>query len=204
VYYAKVSANPYGGAGTFDNGGAIVNGTTYWFKCEPITWNVLSSGGEYLVLSSVLLDAHCYHSSTEDRTIDAETIHANNYKHSDIRNWLNNDFSDSAFALGDTNIQTTTLEDGIQDKAFLLRTSDYTDSSYGFASATDRNYKTTDWARARGAYCASAQYDGCYWTRTSIYDNMSKYVGYEVEQFLYDEVTRRYIATRPALTIQIA
>jgi hypothetical protein len=145
-----------------------------------------------------------YSHTAYNKTIDAETIHANNYKYSDIRNWLNDDFYDCAFALGDTNIQTTTLEDGIQDKAFLLRTSDYSDSSYGFASATDRNCKTTDWARARGAYCASAQYDGCYWTRTSIYDNMSKYVGYEVEQFLYDEVTRRYIATRPALTIQIA
>ena len=206
VYYAKVSANPYNGTGTFDNDEAIVSGTTYWFKCEPITWNVLSSGGEYLVLSSVLLDAHCYHNSTSDRTIENVTIHANNYKYSDIRNWLNDDFYDCAFALGDTNIQTTTLEDGIQDKAFLLRTSDYTDSSYGFASKTDRNCKTTDWARARGAYCASEQYDGCYWTRTGMsgYDDMSRYVGYEVEEFLSGSVTSRYIATRPALTIQIA
>jgi hypothetical protein len=38
----------------------------------------------------------------------------------------------------------------------------------------------------------------------SSYDDMSYYVGYEVEEFLYDKVTRRYIATRPALTIQIA
>ena len=205
VYYAKVSANPYTGTGTFgnrfDNGEAIVSGTTYWFKCEPITWNVLSSGEEYLILSSVLLDAHCFHSSTESQTNDA-----NNYKYSDIRNWLNDDFYDCAFALGDTNIQTTTLEDGIQDKAFLLRTSDYTDSSYGFASKTDRNCKATDWARAKGAYCASEQYDGCYWTRTGMsgYDDMSRYVGYEVEEFLSGSVTSRYIATRPALTIQIA
>lgn len=210
VYYAKVSANPYTGTGTFgnkfDNGGTIVSGTTYWFKCEPITWNVLSSGGEYLVLSSVLLDAHRFHSSTADWKNGDETIHANNYKYSEIRNWLNDDFYDCAFALGDTNIQTTTLEDGIQDKAFLLRTSDYTDSSYGFASKTDRNCKATDWARARGAYCASEQYDGCYWTRTGMsgYDDMSRYVGYEVEEFLSGSVTSRYIATRPALTIQIA
>lgn len=206
VYYAKVSANPYQGAGTFDNGGAIVSGTTYWFKCEPITWNVLSSGGEYLVLSSVLLDAHRFHSSTADWKNGDETIHANNYKYSEIRNWLNDDFYDCAFALGSSNIQLTTLEDGIQDKAFLLKTSDYTDSSYGFASKTDRNCKTTDWARARGAYCASDQYDGCYWTRTGMsgYDDMSRYVGYEVEEFLSGSVTSRYIATRPALTIQIA
>jgi len=203
VYYAKVSANPYQGPGTFgnkfDNGGAIVSGTTYWFKCEPITWNVLSSGGEYLVLSSVLLDAHCFHSSTGSPTNDA-----NNYKYSDIRNWLNTDFSNPAFALGSSNIQDTTLEDGIQDKVFLLKASDYTDSSYGFASKTDRNCKTTDWARARGAYCASDQYDGCYWTRTGASSNMSYYVGYEVEQFISGSVTGRYIATRPALTIQIA
>ena len=46
----------------------------------------------------------------------------------------------------------------------------------------------------------------CYWTRTgsNSYGDMSYYVGYEVEEFLYDDVTLRYIATRPALTIQIA
>lgn len=45
-----------------------------------------------------------------------------------------------------------------------------------------------------------------YWTRTgtSSYDDMSYYVGYQVEEFLFGDVTRRYIATRPALTIQIA
>ena len=46
----------------------------------------------------------------------------------------------------------------------------------------------------------------CYWTRTgtSSYEDMSYDVGYQAEEFLYDKVTRRYIATRPALTIQIA
>ena len=104
-YYAKVSASPCSTAYKFDNGTEIVSGTTYWFKCEPIVWNVLSNNsGEYYILSSVLLDSHCYYNSTSNRTIDGKTVYPNNYEYSDIRTWLNNDFYNSAFALGNTHI----------------------------------------------------------------------------------------------------
>ena len=94
-YYAKVAATPYDSSYTFNNGTTIVSGTTYWFKCEPITWNVLSNNdGEYYILSSVLLDTHRYDASS------------NNYANSEIRTWLNNDFYNSAFALGNSNILT--------------------------------------------------------------------------------------------------
>ncbi|MDY3995188.1 MAG: glycoside hydrolase family 9 protein, partial [Candidatus Onthovivens sp.] len=49
-YYAKVSAKPYDSRCTFDNRTTIKSGTTYWFKCEPIAWNILSNtNGEYYI-----------------------------------------------------------------------------------------------------------------------------------------------------------
>ncbi len=197
-YYAKVSATPYYTSYKFDNGTTIVNGNTYWFKCEPIGWNVLSSNScEYYIVSSVLLDAHRYNESYGQTN---GSPYANNYQYSEIRAWLNNDFYNSAFALGKIHIQTTTVDNSAvttnstinsyacantKDKVFLLSYKDYTNSNYGFAASrgsTDTRYcKTTDWARARGAYLYSQTgtyaNNGYYWTR-SPYSGYSDYAWY--------------------------
>lgn len=230
AYYAKVEATPLLGDYKFNNGTTIVSGTTYWFKCEPITWNVLSNNdGEYYILSSVLLDAHCYYNSTSTRTIDGETIHPNNYEYSDIRAWLRSDFYNSAFALGDSHIQKTTVDNSAsttysspnpyacnntQDKVFLPSYRDYINSSYGFSTSADptdtRYCKTTDWARARGAQydndSASNQYNnGHYWTRSP--DNYSNYAWIVRHNGILDyggQVNNASRSVRPALTIKIA
>lgn len=221
-YYAKVNATPYSSSYKFDNGTTIVRGTTYWFKCEPITWNVLSnSNGKYYILSSVLLDAHRYnkyYSGTEDGH------YANNYKYSEIRNWLNADFYNSAFALNNSYIQTTNVDnaasttnsstnqyacENTQDKVFMPSYQDYNNSSFGFSSSSSRQCRTTDWARARGSYYCSNNssyyYDGWYWTRSPSSD-VSHYAwsvghdGYFSRSSVYDADS----SVRPSLTIHIA
>ncbi|MBQ7995970.1 MAG: hypothetical protein IJ247_07170 [Bacilli bacterium] len=227
-YYAKVSATPIDSDRHFDNGTTIISDTTYWFKCEPIIWNVLSNtNGECYILSSVLLDAHCYyHNSTLTRTFDWETVEANNYEHSDIRSWLNTDFYNSAFALGNSHIQTTTVDNSsattyslntrtcknTEDKVFLPSYQDYINPIYGFSMSTNSTNtiyrKTTDWARARGAYYrtdASYLNNGYYWTRSpsSEYYGSAWYV--DGDGVLRDIlVSLTYHSVRPALTIKIA
>ncbi len=227
-YYAKVSATPYTSSYVFDNGATIVSGTTYWFKCEPITWNVLSNNdGEYYILSNVSLDAHCYYNSKDERTIDGKTIYANNYEYSDIRAWLNNDFYNSAFALGNSNIQTTTVDNSASttnstsnsyacnntsDKVFLPSYQDYINSSYGFSTSTDstntRCCKPTDWARARGAYYStfsSTLYNSTYWTRSP--HSGYSYGAWVVNvggNFYNGDVYATVASVRPSLSIVIA
>ena len=229
AYYAKVSATPYNTSYKFDNGTIISSGTTYWFKCEPIVWNVLNNNnGEYYIVSSVLLDAHCYYNSRFTRTIGGQTVYPNNYKYSDIRTWLNEDFYNSAFALGNSHIQTTTVNNSAstssgssnsyacantEDKVFLPSYQDYINSSYGFSTShgsTDTRYcRTTDWARARGAYyytsSGSCEYNGYYWTRSP--DRL----GYTIAWFANydgtlggDSVYNAYYSVRPGLSIKIA
>ena len=228
-YYAKVSATPDMTSYKFDNGTTIVSGTTYWFKCEPITWNILKNNdGEYYILSSVLLDVHCYYDnsdSTGNRTIDGKTIYDNNYEYSDIRTWLNNDFYNSAFALDNSYIQITTVDNSggnssnpyacnnTQDKVFLLSYQDYINSSYGFSTSTGstktRYCRTTDWSRARGAeYSLSSgshQY-GVYWTRSPL----SGYYSGSMWRVYYDGGLRHcyysnsMMGVRPGLSIKIA
>ena len=214
-YYAKLSATPYRSFYTFDNETTIQQGATYWFKCEPITWNILSnSDGEYYILSSVLLDARRYGNGS------------NNYEDSEIRSFLNNDFYNLAFTLGNSHIQTTTVNnsasttDSIEnpyaceetkDNVFLPSYQDYINSSYGFSTSTNstdtRYCKTTDWARARGTRCyLSEPYlnYGYYWTRSPNSGNSSVawYVGNDGTLYgnNVNDVDR---SVRPALTINI-
>lgn len=230
AYYAKVSATVdvdfdfY-----FDNGAEIVNGTTYWFKCEPIIWNVLSNtNGVRYILSSVLLDASCYHYDTEDRWSSGKKIYPNNYEYSDIWEWLNIDFYKSAFALHNSYIQETTVDNrasttdssenpyacnNTEDKVFLPSYQDYINSDYGFATSPDstatRYCKTTDWARARGAWYSdddSYQYNGYYWTRSPYSENSQ--VAWSVDEggcfYNGDFVSLIDTSVRPALSIKIA
>ena len=213
-YYAKLSAKPYSSNYVFNDGTKIVSGTTYWFKCEPITWKVLSSdNGEYYLLSSVLLDAHRYAASS------------NNYKNSEIRSWLNGDFYNTAFALDNTYVYATIVDNSAAttdkynnkyvcantgDKVFLPSWKDYTTVNYGFPAETSdsnaRYCKTTDWARARGASYSSGYY-GEYWTRSpsSNYSNVTWYVsGGMLSDYDYFKVSSTDYCVRPGIYIKIA
>ena len=184
-YYAKLSAKPWTSGYKFDNGQRIYENTTYWFKCEPIVWNILSANnGEYFVVSSVLLDAHRFSPLESEKVIDGKTIYSNNYKYSEIREWLNGYFYAQAFLFGDF-IQTTNVDNSVNtlsgsytqvacentnDKVFLPSYKDYVNQNYSiFISSTTRCCKTTDWARAIGSETSTSNdylNNGYFWTRS--------------------------------------
>ena len=220
-YYAKKSASPYRSSYTFDDGTTIVEGTTYWFKCEPITWKILSSkNGEHSLVSTVLLDTYRYCGFTKAHN-------PNSYSLSSIRKWLNGDFYNSAFSLGDSNILETTVNNSASttsskpngyagantdDKVYLLSYKDYLNADYGFSTfsglSTTRQCKTTDWARANGAWCStdsSYLYNGWYWTRSP--DSSDSLGALRVEpegDFSSGYVDYSFHSVRPAITIKIA
>lgn len=197
-FYAKTVAAPYYSWYQFDDESIIEVGATYWFKCEPMVWNVLkTSGNERFVLSPTLLDVHAYDDDS------------NAYSDSEIRTWLNDDFYNSTFILGNDAIFANTKTNN--DNISLLTQADYTNTEYGFentlAESLSRKCLTTDWARARGAY---APYDpshghlnhGYYWTRNSSGDSrvwVVSYVG-SIDTFGYSETG---FSVRPCLSINI-
>ena len=191
-YYAKLVAKPYSSNCFFDNGEKIESDATYWFKCKPIIWNLLNgSNGVYYLLSRVLLDIHNYNETYEGYK---NGHYANNYVCSGIREWLNGDFYNSAFALHNEYVRTTEVDNTksttnnssvnhfasgyTEDKVFLLSHKDYRTSSYGFDTlssyeSTTRYCKTTDWARAKGlsySHDSKYLYNGYYWTRSPYSD----------------------------------
>ncbi|MBO4572731.1 MAG: hypothetical protein J5762_03070, partial [Clostridia bacterium] len=87
AYYAKLAANPYSSGYTFTTGATINSGTVYYFKVEPIKWRILEiSGGKATILCEMLIDVHRFDDDS------------NNYKNSEIRAWLNDNFYNTAFS----------------------------------------------------------------------------------------------------------
>ncbi len=194
-YYTKEKATLYYNESyTFGDGTNIVNGEEYWFKCEIISWKVLENkDGTYSLISSLLLDVQNYYTDYSNRTINNEIIYANNYEHSNIRNWLNNDFLNKAFTHSNANILTINVDNSSEttnannnkyacsntnDKVYLPSYEDLLNENIGFACINDksvlRECKTTDYARAKGAWCntrtdlgSGSLYNGTYWTRSA-------------------------------------
>ncbi|HHU81244.1 MAG TPA: hypothetical protein GXZ35_07980, partial [Acholeplasmataceae bacterium] len=179
VYYAKVVASQHGSYNYFSDGKRVTNGVIYYFKVEPIKWRILNEGsGEALILCESIIANKRYDDPS------------NNYKESEIRAWLNDQFYNTAF----TNLQkqlviTTEVDNSVYstgydpnayacentfDKVFLLSYREVTNSSYGFSSDssaydTARQKVTSDYSRATGAdTTTSSPYygNGFWWLRS--------------------------------------
>ena len=202
--YAKVTATPYatGDAYLYSDGTAVTSNTTEWFKVEPIKWKVAgidAATGSVKVMSTVILDKSYYYKNQDTRTIDGETIYSNNYKYSDLREFLNNSFYNTAFtSLQQSAILTTEVDNSMRgtnyadnggstnnyvcentfDKIYALSHKEAKASFFGDnteVSRTERLLKVTDFAKAKGVYweVSSSDYigNGEWWLRSPNYYN---------------------------------
>ena len=142
-----------------------------YYLVEPIKWRFLDSGeGKVFVVSDLILDQHRYDGSS------------NNYENSEIRNWLNNDFINKAFAdqsvIATTSVDNSVASTGLDsntyvcettyDKLFLLSRQEAQNANYGFENDADRSSKVTEYAKARGVITSSGDYvdNGYWWLRS--------------------------------------
>ncbi|OQC11318.1 MAG: hypothetical protein BWX74_00293 [Tenericutes bacterium ADurb.Bin087] len=145
----------------------------YWFKFEPIKWRVLDVvSDKALLFPTKALDAQDYNYTGQIRNIDGTTVYGSNYKHSTIRQWINNDFYNTAFnseegirsqyTIVDNSASTTGANpnplacENTNDKLFLLSYVDVTNANYGFTSNTTRLRTPTDYGKAQGMYMPSS------------------------------------------------
>lgn len=174
-YYYKRVASPYKETYTYNNGNVIKN-KTYWFKCEQVSWRIIDSTDDSLTLISNKLLNQCYYSKNS------------RYVNSAVRSWLNGTFYNQAFALNDSYILETVVDnsedtvdscgskgytDNTLDKVYLLSYQDIYTRKYKLSNNTSDPYntscKTTDYIRAVGVFCNQNdgfEYCGDYWTRS--------------------------------------
>lgn len=165
-----------------DDNGYNIN-TVYWFKYESIKWRVLDPVTG-MVMSEAILDSqpfnnYCFYDGSEYYGDPGRTYFLNNYAESDIREWLNKDFYNTAFSVSQKNMIVTTELDNsayinweallnpetsydsatTKDKIYLISRSDVLNTSYGFASTTStsatRAAKGSDYAKSQGLCVAT-------------------------------------------------
>ncbi|MDE5722325.1 MAG: hypothetical protein K2I30_06295, partial [Clostridia bacterium] len=183
AYFYKISGYP--------------KGKIYVFGYEPIIWRVLKiEGGKALLLSEKAIDGQNFYRSEDRRIIDGKPVYPNNYEHSDIRQWLNGTFLNSAFIDDEkSRLFLTTVKNGAEttkrqpnehacadteDKVFLLS---FREAEAWFTDNKARWKKATEYAKATGCYAYGthdAKFSNCCWWLRSPdhkYYNMVRCVG---------------------------
>lgn len=198
--------------------------TVYWFKYEPIKWQILEEkDGKAFLLCDIAIDSQNYYISSNGntRTIDGKTVYENNYMYSTIRSWLNDTFYNTAFSeLQKELIQTTLVDNSASstgyssnsyactntnDKIFLLSYKEVT--SYGLTDSS-RVRKSTDYAKSQGCWAStSSGYVGnCWWWLRSPYSRNSRYarsIDYYGYVYCSNSVDSAYYGVVPALWIAL-
>ncbi len=113
-HYAKIAKSKvYGKRFKFSEDSLIAENETYYFKVEPIKWWVFFSGelvggseGTITLIADQILDSHDFCTEYSLNIIsqdyfrnDNPDVLANDWAHSDLRTWLNDDFLKKAFSL---------------------------------------------------------------------------------------------------------
>ena len=147
----------------------------YWFRYQPIRWRILSeaNGGAFL-MSEIAIDSQQYYHNSQFNKKNGKIFNPNNYAESEIREWLNQTFYNTAFTVLQQALIKITLVDNsaastnshgvndyacedTNDKIFLLSYKDVTNSAYGFAAGRNeydrkRQLKSSDYAKSQGCY----------------------------------------------------
>lgn len=158
---------------------------TYYFRYESLHWRILDPA-EGLVLCENIIDAQAFHNTVcyldyqnwQDAT---KSAYPNNYEKSSLRQWLIDDFYNTAFSayeqtlIGETSIDNSAYSDSnpfygcanTTDKVFLLSYSDALNTAYGFSSEetindSARRGHPTEYAKCQGVYVTDS-YDSSSW-----------------------------------------
>jgi len=204
-----------------DDNGYLIS-TRYWFKYEPIAWDVLSvdeTGGP-LVMADKILDSRDYYNSAASRTIGGTTVYANNYKESNIRTWLNDSFYNQAFSVTEQSfINTTTVDNSVtstgyttntyacentNDKIFLPSYVEATNAAYGLSTTASRIRQATDYAKALGVNVYTSKGSSYWWLRSpnDYSGNGARYVSTD-GSIDYSLVRSTYLGVLPAFRINL-
>lgn len=203
---------------------------TYWFKFDPLVWDVLTAyDNKYLLISHDIIDSQSFNVGSDNQKYSHNNGigYSNNYALSDIRRWLNIDFYKTAFTKVEREAINKTLvkndissTDGVDvnlvcpntlDKIFLLS---FTEVSTYYNNNFERSAKGTTYAQSQGLY-ESLKSTSCgnsfWWLRSPLGRNTtcSYRVGpdgtYRILQAgvssMYSQVYRTNTGIRPALWV---
>ena len=161
-YRPYITGYPSSESNSFQNVNGYYAGNIYYFKYEPLTWRVLDPDEGY-VMCNQIIDSQAYqnfiyYNGSEYYNSKDCTVYASDWATSSLRQWLNNDFYNTAFTaeekaqIGTAHLKnkskasSTYNGDDAYDKIFPISSYDAINSAYGFNSSM----KGTDYAKCQG------------------------------------------------------
>ena len=170
---------------------------TYWFKYELIEWDVLENNdGTVKLIANLAIDSQNF------------SLSSNSYASSYIRDFLNDDFYNTAFNDLEKSIMNTMTIGSNNDFVTILTQEEAT--SY-FENNADRTTQPTDYAMSQNCYVYSSPSiynptnDGnCYWLTRSAYTESGKiyYINY-AGTVANGKTNMTYYGIRPVITVTL-
>ena len=209
LYFAD-RANPHGDAKYFSNDEQIITGRTYWYKVEPILWDIIgNSGNEYKIVSRTVLTAMTYGVRGGDSTLGT---HGSNYKESNVREWLNDGFLEKAsFNLDyllDKTIDNSKESAGLSNDDFTCENTTDKVSILSYSEMVDCvengltfTYFPSDYSKAAGSYGFADGSTFC-WTRSPSGADVIKSIDGE-GKFTTGWVDYRMFGVKPCVYIEL-
>ena len=157
--YTDLTGSP---ACSYQDNNGYLTGNVYWFVFEPVKWRVLDPD-EGLILCETLIDSQPFNNYIilngedyyGDEGSDTHSIYASDYENSSIKEWLNNDFYNTA--LSDAQKPLFESDSGspeTKDEVFLLSEEEVLNENYGFNT---RYYERDSAKAAKGSDYAKCQ-----------------------------------------------
>lgn len=174
----------YTSSSTEQSSNGYFTNNVYYFKYEPLTWRVLDPSEGYIMCNQIIdsqaYQNFIYYNGSECYNSKGCTNYASDWVTSSLRQWLNNDFYNTAFSVEEKEqIGTSHLENkstysntydsaNTYDKIFLISYDDAINSSYNFSFDTVRQKYGTDYAKCQGLYVNSDYGENCsdWWLRS--------------------------------------
>lgn len=194
---------------SFQDDNGYLSNTIYWFKYEPIEWNIVKEeNGKALLISNYIIDAQNFYSSKEGEKIEHNggTGYVSDYFLSDVKKWLEESFFANSFdyyqkgaVVKSTVIYAKAV--GLSANMWLASANDI--ESF-FAREIDRKAQTTDYAKSQGLenYAGLSSWYLC----TSSTSNGVNYVGTsgKIYSGVYEDIlVTRILGIRPLCWINL-
>ena len=209
LYFAD-RANPHGGAKYFSNDEQVISGRTYWYKVEPILWDIIgNTSNEYKIVSRNVLNAMTYGVRGGDSALGT---YGSNYVQSNIREWLNNGFLEKASFdisyLLDKTIDNSKESAGLPNDDYTCENTTDKVSLLSYAEVVDCvengiefTYLPTDYSIAKGSYGFDDGTTFC-WTRSPVAADTIKSID-GAGKFTTGWVDYRMFGVKPCVYIEL-